>query len=93
MLLYLAAMVAAGALFLLAPGIDLWVSGLFFRPQEGFFLADAWPVRALYLSVPWIVASQIVGIPLLLILGLWHRRPIAGIGLKQGVFVLLVLSH
>jgi lipid A 4'-phosphatase len=91
-LLYLAALVAAGALFLLAPGIDLWASGMLFEPGRGFLLASSWPVRALYFSVPWIVAAQAVGIPLILILGWWRGRPIAGLGLKQGVFVLLVLA-
>jgi len=90
--LYLAAVGAAVALFLLAPGIDLWASGLFFRSGEGFFLADFGVVRALYRSVPWIVAAQVVGIPLLLLLRWWRGREIAGIGLRQGVFVLLVLA-
>lgn len=51
-LLYLAAVCAASALFLLAPGIDLWASGLFFRPGDGFFLANAGIVRVLYRAVP-----------------------------------------
>jgi lipid A 4'-phosphatase len=89
--LYVAVVGAAVALFLLAPGIDLWVSGLFFRPGEGFFLANLGLVRALYRAVPWIVTVQAIGIPLLLLLGWWRKRAIAGIGLKQGLFVLLVL--
>jgi len=68
-LLYLGAVTAAAALFLLAPGIDLWASGLFFRAGEGFFLANVGPVRALYRLVPWIVGAQAIGIPLLLLLG------------------------
>jgi lipid A 4'-phosphatase len=91
LMLYLAAVGAAGTLFLLAPGIDLWASGLFFRTGQGFFLADLGVVRALYRSVPWIVTAQAVGIPLLLLLGWWRGRKIAGLGLKQGAFVLLVL--
>ena len=90
-LLYAAGVIAACALFLLAPGIDLWASGLFYRPGQGFFLANLGVVRALYRAVPWIVAAQIVGIPLLVFLGWWRGREIAGIGLKQGAFVLLVL--
>ena len=91
-LLYLAGVGAAAALFLLAPGIDLWASGLFFRPGEGFFLADTGIVRALYHAVPWIVIAQVVVVPLLLALGWWRHRAIAGIRLRQGVFVLLVLA-
>jgi lipid A 4'-phosphatase len=90
-LLYAGAVVAATALFLLAPGVDLWAAGLFFRPGAGFFLAELGVVRALYRAVPWIVTAQAIGIPLLLLLGWWRGRAFAGIGLKQGVFVLLVL--
>jgi lipid A 4'-phosphatase len=91
-LLYFSAVIAAIALFLLAPHIDLLASGLFFRPGEGFFLANTVVVRTLYLSVPWIVAAEILGIPLLLVLGWWRGRAVAGIGLKQGLFALLVLA-
>ena len=91
-LLYAGAVVAAIALFLLAPDIDLWTSGLFYRPGEGFFLANFGVVRALYRAVPWIVTVEIIGIPLLLLLGWWRGHEIAGIGLKQGLFVLLVLA-
>jgi lipid A 4'-phosphatase len=88
---YVAAAALAGALFLLAPGVDLWASGLFYRPGDGFFLSQLGLVHALYGSVPWIVA-QAIGIPLLLLLGWWRGRKIVGIGLRQGVFVLLVLG-
>jgi lipid A 4'-phosphatase len=91
-LLYLAAVCAVGALFLLAPSVDLWASGLFFRPGEGFFLANAGIVRVLYRAVPWIVIAQAVGVPLFLLLGWWRGRAVAGFGLRQGLFVLLVLA-
>jgi lipid A 4'-phosphatase len=90
--LYLAAVGAAVAVFLLAPDIDLWASGLFFRSGEGFFLADLGVVRAVYRSVPWIVVAEGIGIPLLLLLGWWRGRAFAGIGLRQGAFILLVLA-
>ena len=91
-LLYLVAVGAAIAVFLLAPGLDLWASGLFFRPGEGFFLANAGVVRVLYRSVPWIVAAQAIGIPFLLAVGWWRGRWVLGMGPKQGAFVLLVLA-
>ena len=89
---YLAALVAASALFLLAPGIDLRASELFYRPQDGFFLAEWAPVRALYRSVPLLVTAQAIGIPLLLLWGWWRGRPILGLTPKTGAFVLLVLA-
>lgn len=91
-LLYLFPVGAAIAVFLLAPGLDLWASGLFYRPGEGFFLANTGVVRALYLAVPWIVAAEAVGIPLLLAAGWWRGRWVLGIGPKQAAFVLLVLA-
>ncbi|HKX07331.1 MAG TPA: phosphatase PAP2 family protein [Stellaceae bacterium] len=91
-LLYLVALSAAIAVFLLAPGLDLWASGLFFRPGEGFFLANAGVVRALYRAVPWIVAAEAIGIPLLLAVGWWRGRWLLGIAPKQTAFVLLVLA-
>jgi lipid A 4'-phosphatase len=90
--LYIAALGTAAALFLLAPGIDLWASGLFYRTGDGFFLANLGIVRALYRAVPWIVRVEVVGVPLLLLLGWWRGRDIVGIGLRQGIFVLLVLA-
>jgi len=91
-LLFWAAVCAAIALFLFAPGIDLWASGLFYRPGEGFFLANAGIVRVFYRAVPWIVIAQAVGVPLILLLGWWRGRAVAGLGLRQGLFVLLVLA-
>ena len=88
---YITATAAAVALFLFAPGIDLWAGSLFFRPGEGFFLADVGIVRVLYRLVPWIVATQAIGIPLLLLLGWWRGRKIARMGVKESVIVLLVL--
>ena len=38
-ILLAAAYAAAAVIFSLWPGIDLWVSGLFYRPGAGFFLA------------------------------------------------------
>lgn len=91
-LIYLAAVSAAMVVFLLAPGLDLWASGLFFRSGEGFFLANAVMVRAVYRAVPWIVAAQAIGIPVLLAAGWWRGRWILGIGPRQAAFVLLVLA-
>ncbi|MBV9967261.1 MAG: phosphatase PAP2 family protein [Alphaproteobacteria bacterium] len=54
----LCAMIAA--LFLLFPGIDLAVSGLFYDNARGFFLADWLPVRLTDAIIPWIVRAMIV---------------------------------
>ncbi len=48
--------VGGAALLLLTalPPVDLWFSGLFYRPGSGFFLADAAPVRLLFRSAGFI---------------------------------------
>jgi lipid A 4'-phosphatase len=52
--LYAASVVAALALFLLLPQLDLWVSGLFYQPQRGFVLRDWAPVIFIFRTIPWI---------------------------------------
>lgn len=59
--IYFSCVAASLALFLLAPGLDLAVSGLFYDPRHGFFLARWLPATALSDSIPWITWS-IVGI-------------------------------
>jgi len=50
--LFVTALLAAGAVFLLAPGIDLATSRLFYDPQTGFALETWWPVQLVERSVP-----------------------------------------
>lgn len=92
LIVYIAAVLAASALFLFVPDIDLRASAALYRPGEGFYLADALPVRALYRAVPWLVTAQAVGLPLLMLLTWWRGSSLAGINLKTGTFLLLVLA-
>jgi len=52
--IYGAVLIASLALFWLAPGIDLFVSGLFYDPQHGFALAEWPPLREFTQSIHWI---------------------------------------
>jgi lipid A 4'-phosphatase len=84
---------AAAALFALAPGLDLWASGLFYRAGAGgFFLADWGPVRFLYDVVPWVTQ----GVLLLSVAALaWRRlRGTALLGLdgRRVAFLLAALA-
>jgi lipid A 4'-phosphatase len=45
------------AIFLLLPGVDLWISGRFYDPTQGFWLAAWPPVRITEKSIPWITAA------------------------------------
>jgi lipid A 4'-phosphatase len=46
--------IASLALFWFVPGIDLFVSGLFYDPQHGFWLAAWPPVRLVTASIGWV---------------------------------------
>ena len=64
-LLLLAGAIATGVLFMALPGLDLWVSGLFWRPADGFFLRDWAPFRDIYGLVPIVTWALVVGLALL----------------------------
>jgi lipid A 4'-phosphatase len=88
-LVYAALVVAASALFLVFPGIDLWASGLFYRPGAGFFLKD-WPLfQALYRAVPlltWAVALLVLAA---FLFRFWRKQPLFGLdGARMGYLVL-----
>jgi len=89
---HLTVLAAASVLFLALPRVDLWASGVFYRPSEGFFLATWLPVRVLFRLVPWLVTLQLILVPLLVGIGWWRGRPIAGLDLRAGIFVLLVVA-
>jgi lipid A 4'-phosphatase len=52
--IYGAVAIASLALFWFVPGIDLFVSGLFYDPQHGFWLAASPPIRLVTVSIRWI---------------------------------------
>jgi lipid A 4'-phosphatase len=89
---YAAALALAALLFLLFPGIDLWASGLFYRPGEGFFLGASWPARAVYAAVPYLVDAVVVGVPAFYLVSALRRRPLARIDGPAAAFLLLSLA-
>jgi len=89
---YAAAAILATAIFLLVPGLDLWASGLLYRPEDGFFLGRTWPLRALYAAVPLVTDAVIVGGLGLLLCTLYRRGPIWGVDRKVAAFLLLSLA-
>lgn len=48
------AFLALGLAFVLFPQLDLAFSGLFYRPPEGFFLKNLWPLRFVHALVEWL---------------------------------------
>ena len=89
---FAAALAFAVLLFLLFPGVDLWASGLFYRGEAGFFLAQWGPVRALYAAVPYVVGAVVIGVPALCVLSLWRGRALWRIDLRAAAFLLLALA-
>jgi lipid A 4'-phosphatase len=89
---YLAVLALAAAFFLAFPGVDLWVSGLFYRPGAGFFLAQWGPVRAIYLGVPYLTDAIVVGVIALYLAALLRGRPVLGIDGRTAAYLLLALA-
>ena len=89
---YVAALALAAVLFLLFPGIDLWASGLFYRPGEGFFLAQWGPVRAIYAGVPYLTDAIVIGVIALYLWSLQRGRAVWRIDGRVAAFLLLALA-
>jgi len=90
--LLLGGAVAAGLLFMALPGLDLWVSGLFWRPSDGFFLRNWAPFRTVYDAVPVLTWTMVVGL-LLLGLAVWiSGRAIGPFDRRTIPFLLLSIA-
>ena len=89
---YAAALALVAAIFLLFPGIDLWASGLFYRPESRFFLADWAPVRGVYRAVPYIVEIVAIGVPALFLVSLVRGRSFGQLDIRATAFLLLSLA-
>ena len=90
--LFLASFLLICGATILFPGIDLWASGLFYRPGAGFFLGDWLPFRLIHSGMHELVAAIIIAGAALLIAALWRRRPVFGVDARAAVFLLLVLA-
>ncbi len=89
--LFVLALLAAGAVFLLAPGIDLATSRLFYDPQAGFTLAAWWPVRLVERSVP-LISWGIGGLVAIGAVALLCGRQIWRLDARALVFVALATA-
>lgn len=86
------AAIAAAIVFSLFPGIDLWMSGLFYQPDGGFHLRDSWWAVAIYESIPIIAITVGVGSLLLLIHNLARKRQVGPLSNRFLLFVLAALA-
>lgn len=90
--LFLAAFVACAGLFILVPAIDLTVSGWFYRPGEGFFLADWAPLRVAHVGARYLVGAVIVVCLAALVAALARRWPLFGLDARAAIYLLLALA-
>lgn len=88
----LAIAIVAAAVFTIFPDIDLWMSGLFYRPDGGFYLKDAWWAVAIYDSIPIIAITVGVGSLLLLIGNLVRKRQVGPASNRFLLFLLAALA-
>ncbi len=89
--LLIAAIVAA-IVFSVFPDIDLWMSGVFYRPDGGFYLKDAWWAGAIYESIPIIAITVGVSSLLLLIHNLVRKRQVGPFSNRFLIFALAALA-
>lgn len=85
------AIAALAVLFRLVPQIDLWFSGLFFDPRQGFFLSESPPVKFVYLLFRYL-PFFVIPLLLWLLFASWHwggahERPVR----RSLLFLLVVL--
>lgn len=84
---------AIGALLVIFPRLDLVVSGLFYDSIDGFFLRDNSFVRFVFLGVPWITRTVVVGLLLFLLAAwtFWRRRTFFSRQRHAALYLLLVM--
>jgi lipid A 4'-phosphatase len=84
--------VLAAIVFTAFPGIDLWMSGLFYDADGGFYLKDSWWAVAVYDSIPIIAITVGVGSLLLLLHGVVRKRQVGALSSRFLLFMLVTLA-
>jgi len=92
LVVYLGLFALAALVFDLFPGIDLWMSGLFYRAGEGFFLRDDHALRLLFQGVFYLTDTIAILVVSVFIVSPWRKRPVLGIDHKAAVFLILSLA-
>lgn len=81
-----------GGSLVVAPWLDPWASGLFYRPGAGFFLGDWPPFRIVHEDLSYAVAAFVLAVLALLVASLVRRRAVLGLDRKAAIFLLLSLA-
>ena len=77
--------------FYLFPQIDLWVSGLFYNTEQGFYLAGNPLVRFIYAGIPIFTTAMTLALIGLLLYTWLKKRTALGLDRRAYVYLLLVL--
>lgn len=88
----MASSLGVALLFVLAPGIDIWFSGLFYRESTGFYLRNAAWVGLLYDMVQPLTVVLVLGLLCLLIYNLVRRRAVGPFDTRAVLFMFAVLG-
>ena len=81
---------ATAVLFVLFPRVDVWFSDLFWNPETGFHLGEAWYVTRLYEVVPVVVIGTALLLLVLFVGNLIRKRALGPFSNRALLFVLLV---
>lgn len=89
-IVYVVLAAAAAVLFTVAPHLDIWTSGLFYR--DGFYLGSNPILHFLFRLV--LIVSNVMSIllPLALLVVIWRKRPILGFDRRALIFLILALA-
>ncbi len=88
----LASFILVSLFFYFVPQVDLWVSGLFYKSDSGFYLDKMSWVRFVYQGIPVLTVFMVVCLVVAILFTWIGRRNLCGLGLKVYVYLLLVLS-
>lgn len=83
--------ILASILLILFPQVDLHITGLFYSPEQGFYMKDAWWVTLLYNSVPFLLKTIVLTVLALYLFNKIFHRNILHVDGKVTAFLLLVL--
>lgn len=73
--LWLLLIAALLLVYLIWPGLDLPVSAMFYRPDQGFWIDRLHWVRAVHESVPWVGRLLLAGAAACWLRGRWTQQP------------------
>ena len=80
---------AGGAIFAAFPGVDLIVSGLFYRMEDGFWLSGN-PWIEMVRNGIWNLSILVFALSIAAFLMAALRRPILGVGMREAGFIFLL---